>query len=67
MQRGAVATSSFLWLTGSINYLISESMAPAHIPINVRRISVLINLPYSQGQLWKAVNEAKGNSLNNAN
>lgn len=44
MQRDAVVTSSFLWLTVSINYFISGNVAHAHIPINVRRITVLINL-----------------------
>lgn len=67
MQRDAVVTSSFLWLTVRINYFISENMAHTHIPINVRRFTVLINLTYSQEQFWKAVDEAKENSLNNAN
>lgn len=44
MQRNAVVTPSFLWLTVIINYFISESVAQAHFPIHVRRIALLINL-----------------------
>lgn len=44
MQRNAVVTPSFLWLTVTKNYFISESVAHAHVPIHVRRITLLINL-----------------------
>lgn len=53
MQIDAVVTSSFLSQTVSINCSISERMAHAHIPIDVRKITFLITPTYSQRQFCK--------------